>query len=122
MVVFTPSVQPVGVGSGGEVFEIAIDKGFHVYDIVLIEAEHVSGSATHTLVEFSTDSTFVNPGSRVATFEGLNNNSPVGHTNFKRFYTWDESEAAGSVFVRLTPDTEIDNDYVVRLHLVGDTQ
>lgn len=120
MVRFTTTVPISQVGTGSKVYTIPVTKGFMSRRIVLIEATHDAGDATHTLVEFSTDTLFADPLKRIATFEGLNKNSPIGHTNCGQFYDWDGS--GGELYVRLTPDAEIDNEYTVSVHLVEEVE
>lgn len=107
------------MGSGGRIITIVVDKGFQQYDIVLIEVEHLNGSATSTRAEFSTDSTFTNPTSRIGTFSSINHETPLSSTNYARFFPWNDSESGGEVYCKLTADTEVDNDYYVAIHIVG---
>lgn len=104
------------VGSGGATTSVQIDKGFEGYPIVLLEVEHTKGAATHAYVKFSTDPAFSDPAQRIAEFEGLNRLNPIAHTNGKDFYSWDGTISGGVIHCHIQPDTEIDNDYAIRIH------
>lgn len=116
MVTFYPTAQPRNVGSAGVIANIPISQGFEGYPVVLFEVEQLKGGSTHATVEFSTDPTFADPGRRIATFEGLNRLNPVAHTNGDLFYSWDGTISGGIIYCRIVAETEVDNDYDIRVH------
>lgn len=117
MVSFSPAVQPSGVGSSGTVSQIVVDRGLAGYPIVFIEVAQTAGGATHATAEFSTDPTFVDPVQRIATFTSINMEAPAAFNNQKKWYDWDGVISGGIVYFRITAETEVNNNYHVRIHL-----
>lgn len=116
MVRYSPTPTFVGVGSAGKVSSLAVPDGFAGYPIVKIDGEQLQGEATHATLELSTDSAFADQGQRIATFEGLNKTSPVGHTNNGAYYPWDGVVSGGVIHFRIIAETGVDNEYSVSVH------